>query len=270
MSVPPPKESLGVKPDWDTLLKPLETTSNLKNIQILTPHLSQSAGDSTRGKRHLYKRPRTEDHGRLEPGILAARYALLAPFTWEYLTVFTTSPNEWRKKRARMGKNGEQTAPPEDDEWEGTGGGMAAWRMTVTSLLEKLAGFGKIWDLPVKLRFIMVLTRNSGTNLFPMILGLFLEIGGTSSRILSTLSNAGACVSVTTRDPHRNRNYGVRLRSDGHRIRPHPNFAVLKEDKVILNKRGLGHRMDSRLNMGSTDLGLEIGHTVSPNGSKHG
>jgi hypothetical protein len=31
-----------------------------------------------------------------------------------------------------------------------------------------------------------------------MILGLFLEIGGTSSRILNTLSNAGACVSITT------------------------------------------------------------------------
>ncbi|KAJ7921626.1 hypothetical protein B0H13DRAFT_2415435 [Mycena leptocephala] len=31
-----------------------------------------------------------------------------------------------------------------------------------------------------------------------MILGLFLEIGGTSSRILTTLSNAGACASITT------------------------------------------------------------------------
>ncbi|KAJ6612780.1 hypothetical protein B0H10DRAFT_1675933, partial [Mycena sp. CBHHK59/15] len=45
---------------------------------------------------------------------------------------------------------------------------------------------------------IMAFTRNTGTNLFPMILGLFLEIGGTSSRILGTLSNAGACVSITT------------------------------------------------------------------------
>jgi hypothetical protein len=44
----------------------------------------------------------------------------------------------------------------------------------------------------------MAFTRNTGTNLFPLILGLFLEIGGTGSRILSTLSNAGVCVSVTT------------------------------------------------------------------------
>ncbi|KAJ7936398.1 hypothetical protein B0H13DRAFT_1589664 [Mycena leptocephala] len=45
---------------------------------------------------------------------------------------------------------------------------------------------------------IMAFTRNTGTNVFPMILGLFLEIGGTSSRILTTLSNAGACVFITT------------------------------------------------------------------------
>ncbi|KAJ6555826.1 hypothetical protein B0H19DRAFT_947497, partial [Mycena capillaripes] len=45
---------------------------------------------------------------------------------------------------------------------------------------------------------IMAFTRNTGTNVFPMILGLFLEIGGTSSRVLNTLSNAGASVSITT------------------------------------------------------------------------
>jgi hypothetical protein len=44
----------------------------------------------------------------------------------------------------------------------------------------------------------MAFTWNTGTNVFPMLLGLFLEIGGTSSRILNTLSNAGACVSITT------------------------------------------------------------------------
>ncbi|KAJ7711858.1 hypothetical protein B0H14DRAFT_2645581 [Mycena olivaceomarginata] len=53
---------------------------------------------------------------------------------------------------------------------------------------------GKMWDSPVIVPFIMAFTRNSGTNLFPTMLDLFLEIGGTSSRILNTLSNAGACV----------------------------------------------------------------------------
>jgi hypothetical protein len=45
---------------------------------------------------------------------------------------------------------------------------------------------------------MMAFTRNSGTNLFPMIMGLFLEISGTSSRVIGTLSNSGVCVSVTT------------------------------------------------------------------------
>ena len=44
----------------------------------------------------------------------------------------------------------------------------------------------------------MAFTRNSQTNLFPLTFGLFLEIGGTGSRVLSTLSNAGACVSIAT------------------------------------------------------------------------
>jgi hypothetical protein len=45
---------------------------------------------------------------------------------------------------------------------------------------------------------MMVFTRNTATNLFPLILGLFLEIGGTSARVLSTLSNAGVCISINS------------------------------------------------------------------------
>ncbi|KAF8962191.1 hypothetical protein BDZ97DRAFT_1663230, partial [Flammula alnicola] len=45
---------------------------------------------------------------------------------------------------------------------------------------------------------MMAFTRNTATNLFPMILGLFLEIGGTGSRVITTLSNAGVCISIST------------------------------------------------------------------------
>lgn len=45
---------------------------------------------------------------------------------------------------------------------------------------------------------MMAFTRNSTTNLFPLLLGLFLEIGGTSARVVCTLSNAGVCVSIKT------------------------------------------------------------------------
>ncbi|KAJ6603380.1 hypothetical protein DFH09DRAFT_1301191 [Mycena vulgaris] len=35
----------------------------------------------------------------LNPGLLPAIYLEDAPYTWGFLSVFTTSPNEWRKKR---------------------------------------------------------------------------------------------------------------------------------------------------------------------------
>ncbi|KAJ6521744.1 hypothetical protein B0H19DRAFT_1348896 [Mycena capillaripes] len=58
-------------------------------------------------------------------------------------------------------------------------------------------------------------------------------------RYVERMSWRGGCRGAAhvrvIRDPHRNRNYGVRLRSDGHRIRPHPNFAVLKEDEVRMS-----------------------------------
>ncbi|KAJ7862792.1 hypothetical protein B0H14DRAFT_3444509 [Mycena olivaceomarginata] len=117
----------------------------------------------------------------LNPGILPGIYAEDAPYTWGFLSVFTTSPNEYRKKRARKGAKTKVATPVEPDEWEETPNGSS----------DDGAAFGGETG-------IMAFTRNTGTNVFPMILGLFLEIGGTSSRILNTLSNAGACVSITT------------------------------------------------------------------------
>ncbi|KAJ7683158.1 hypothetical protein B0H14DRAFT_2654983 [Mycena olivaceomarginata] len=101
-----------------------------------------------------------------------------------------------------MGMNGVQKAPPESDEWEGTAAGMmddGAEFVGETSASWRSLGFARNATFALVFVFsIMAFTRNSGTNLFPMMLGLFLEIGGTSSRILNTLSNAGACVSITT------------------------------------------------------------------------
>ncbi|KAJ7355482.1 hypothetical protein DFH08DRAFT_803490 [Mycena albidolilacea] len=56
----------------------------------------------------------------LNPGILPGIYLEDAPFTWDYLSVFTTSPNKWRKERAQMGKDGKPNMPWEADEWEET------------------------------------------------------------------------------------------------------------------------------------------------------
>ncbi|KAJ6574474.1 hypothetical protein B0H19DRAFT_1254180 [Mycena capillaripes] len=56
----------------------------------------------------------------LNPGILPGIYLEDAPFIWDYLSVFTTSPNKWRKERARIGKDEKPNTPREADEWEET------------------------------------------------------------------------------------------------------------------------------------------------------
>ncbi|KAJ7063912.1 hypothetical protein C8F01DRAFT_1250181 [Mycena amicta] len=42
---------------------------------------------------------------------------------------------------------------------------------------------------------MLAFTRNRATNVLPLILGLFFQISGTSSRVVTMLSNTGICVS---------------------------------------------------------------------------
>ncbi|KAJ7339197.1 hypothetical protein DFH08DRAFT_812587 [Mycena albidolilacea] len=137
----------------------------------------------------------------LNPGILPRIYLEDAPYTWGFLSVFTTSPNEYRKKRAQKGAKAKVATLVEPGEWEETPNGSSDDGATFAG---ETGGFWKDMGFMCNATFalvfvisIMALTRNTGTNVFPMILDLFLEIGGTSSRILNTLSNAGACVSIT-------------------------------------------------------------------------
>ncbi|KAJ7238925.1 hypothetical protein C8J57DRAFT_1246251 [Mycena rebaudengoi] len=138
----------------------------------------------------------------LNPSILPDIYREDAPYSWDYLTRFTTSPNEHRKKRVRRGGNAKISTPVEPDEWEETldGGTDESTQISgETGGFWNDMGFTRNPIFPLVFVFsIMAFTRNTSTNLFPMIFGLFLEIGGTGSRILSTLSNTGACVSITT------------------------------------------------------------------------
>ncbi|KAJ7789131.1 hypothetical protein B0H14DRAFT_3574840 [Mycena olivaceomarginata] len=141
----------------------------------------------------------TLDHIRsvLNPGILPGIYREDAPYTWDFLSVFTTSPNEYRKKRARKGEKGKLAVPVEADEWEEAASGSSGEKPDFAG---DTGGFWRNMGFCPQCYIcnLMAFTRNTGTNLFPMILGLFLEIGGTGSRIITTLSSAGACVSITT------------------------------------------------------------------------
>ncbi|KAJ7830057.1 hypothetical protein B0H14DRAFT_3465094 [Mycena olivaceomarginata] len=131
----------------------------------------------------------------LDPGKLPGIYREDAPYTWDFLSIFTTSPNEYRKKQARKGAKAKPVTPVEPDEWKETPAGSSGdgdvFAGETGGILERHGALVFVFS-------IMAFTRNTGTNVFPMILGLFLEIGGTSSRILTTLSSAGACVSITT------------------------------------------------------------------------
>jgi hypothetical protein len=56
----------------------------------------------------------------LNPGVLPGIYQENAPYSWDYLSTFTTSPNEYRKKRSKKAKDGKLSVPVEADEWEET------------------------------------------------------------------------------------------------------------------------------------------------------
>ncbi|KAJ7894429.1 hypothetical protein B0H14DRAFT_2559213 [Mycena olivaceomarginata] len=126
----------------------------------------------------------------LNPRILPGIYLEDAPYTWGFLL------------RAQKGAKAKVATPVEPGEWEETPNGSSDNGATFAG---ETGGFWKDMGFACNVTFalvfvisIMAFTRKTGTNVFPMILDLFLEIGGTSSRILNTLSNAGACVSITT------------------------------------------------------------------------
>jgi hypothetical protein len=43
---------------------------------------------------------------------------------------------------------------------------------------------------------MLIFVRNQRTNILPLMMGLFLKINGTNSRVMSILSNAGAPLSL--------------------------------------------------------------------------
>ena len=69
---------------------------------------------------------------------------------------------------------------------------------------------------------MLIFARNQPTNILPLMMGLFLKINGTSSRVMSILSNASVCVSCRTVERLKKRisddavEFAVELVSSGH------------------------------------------------------
>ncbi|KAJ7866071.1 hypothetical protein B0H14DRAFT_3595315 [Mycena olivaceomarginata] len=132
----------------------------------------------------------------------------LAPFTWGILHTFSTSPNKTRKYR----KSDEDVPMPPtstevEEDWaddpnddenieEGEANPPGAPNRQWS---KDYPGFSRNPVFVIFLAICMLaFTRNRATNVLPLILGLFFKISGTSSRVVTMLSNAGVCVSSHT------------------------------------------------------------------------
>ncbi|KAH7905194.1 hypothetical protein BJ138DRAFT_1106182, partial [Hygrophoropsis aurantiaca] len=127
----------------------------------------------------------------LNPRQLADKYRYLAPFTWNILAVFTTSPNRYRKAKERRKQR--QELESDDEENEGIEDYLCEGPVNDIfggEIGAEWAAQGSIKTIVLVIS-MMAITRNGATNLFAIVVGLFMEIGGTSSCVVSTFCNAG-------------------------------------------------------------------------------
>ncbi|KLO12438.1 hypothetical protein SCHPADRAFT_795811, partial [Schizopora paradoxa] len=153
----------------------------------------------------------------LNPGKLLQTYMSLFPFMYSLLMVFCASPNRHRKYNLpRQRAQKEALAPSDDaedvnDDADGLGDngleddeklqpedeedvGWTDWRKD-----PRWEGFSRCPLHAIVIVFsILLFVRNRATNLLPVIMGIFLKIGGANSRIISVFSKLGICVCDTT------------------------------------------------------------------------
>ena len=97
---------------------------------------------------------------------------------------------------------------------------------------------------------LLVFVRNCATNVLPLILGLFFKVSGTSSRVMTMLSNVGLCVSGRTVERLKKRisddaiAYAVELMTSGHLFCTtfdNINIYLRKFQQRITNKNSMIH-----------------------------
>lgn len=103
---------------------------------------------------------------------------------------------------------------------------------------------------------MLLFVRNQGTNLLPLIIGLFAKINGTSSRVISMLSNTGICVAGRTIERLKKRisedaiDYAVQLITSGHlfcTIFDNINIYVQKFQQRVTNQNEMIHATNSAI-----------------------
>ncbi|KAJ7190204.1 hypothetical protein GGX14DRAFT_580009 [Mycena pura] len=143
----------------------------------------------------------------LHPTKLVEIIKELAPFTWGILHTFSASPNKARKQRktdedvpmpSSAGVEEDWADDPNDDENVEEGEANPS-SIPKRQWSKEYPGFSRNPVFVILLTISMLaFVRNRATNVLPLILGLFLKISGTSSRVVTMLSNTGVCVSSRT------------------------------------------------------------------------
>ncbi|KAJ8089759.1 hypothetical protein PM082_018335 [Marasmius tenuissimus] len=152
----------------------------------------------------------------LQPAHLIKKYQDKAPRFWYILHAFTTTRNEYRRKRkahaVALGVSaGNDSSSDSGEETDGSDNRSETSSVTseTSQILEgdteevemvpKPPGFTRNPYHAIVLVIRMLQSvRNSRTNLLPLLLGLFFRIEGTGSRVMAMLSNVGICVSTQT------------------------------------------------------------------------
>ncbi|KAK0466076.1 uncharacterized protein EV420DRAFT_1474879 [Desarmillaria tabescens] len=140
----------------------------------------------------------------LKPESIAAKYKEAAPFLWGILHTFAASPNRYRHQNLPR-TTGEETEIVTGEDFQGTEDlnvmddlqedperGSARFAALPPGFLQS-PEFAIIMTISM-----LIFICNRATNILPIMLGLFFKINGTSSRVLTMLSNVGVCVSEDT------------------------------------------------------------------------
>jgi hypothetical protein len=113
---------------------------------------------------------------------------------------------------------------------------------------------------------MLIFVRNQRTNILPLMMGLFLKINGTSSRVMSILSNAGACVSGRTVERLKKRisddavEFAVELVNSGHlfsTIFDNINIYLRRFQQRVTNQNSMIHATNCAV-MALDEEGIDI------------
>ncbi|KAJ7572576.1 hypothetical protein C8J56DRAFT_806986 [Mycena floridula] len=135
----------------------------------------------------------------LNPKVLVKHYQELAPFTWNLLLKFSSSPNPYRRRNQTTAANdATDTGPAEFSDWDDDPD-LDEMGPDGPQMFTKDEGFTRNPIFAVMAAISMLaFVRNKATNILPLMLGLFFKINGTGSRPMQLLSNIGLSVSSRT------------------------------------------------------------------------